>query len=278
MPTVVKPSLKRTAIEIREVLTLRRILKTLLLAMCVFAVVAGINTGNTAIFAGFMVGVVTLVCTISFELWGLVYFNYLKDWLFHGVDKQTSWNNHFRYSSSEGSAKITILELLRLFGIPVSVFFLSAFLFASGTDKGVWVSGERTSLKSGQLIAFPLVQTIKYLPFNQEQYFSATATTKDGVKISANLYANLRLIPEQAVVVRVSKLADPQSSIQSAITQAITARFQSSIADKNLSELQSTLVLEYNTGKQVGQETLASSGVQWNGVLSVADLHPYFKQ
>lgn len=279
MPTVVKPSLKRTVVEISEVLTLKRILKTLLLVMCIFTVLAGINTGNATVVSGFMVGIVTLLCTMAFEFWVLDYFDYLVDWLVHGVDKETAWRNHFQrgsYSYGE-SVKITIPELLRIFGIPVLVFFLSAFLFASGTDKGVWILGERTSLNSGQLIAFPFVQTIKYLTFNQEQYLSSTATTKDGVKVNANLYVNLQLISDQGVIVRVAKSPYPKASIRSSVTQIVASRFQTSIAEKNLSELQSTLVLEYNTGKQVGQEILSSSGVRWNGVLSVADLHPYFK-
>lgn len=284
--TIDKPTLKRAVTEIATTFTAARMAKLAVLSLVIFALVAGITYGNTTVIPGLMAALVCFICEFVWFGWGIKQFKYLRDWLWHGIDRSTAKQTHFPkedYYSNISHGPWPAYDILEAFGLPALVFFLSSFLFVTGTYErsifryGIWVSGERTSMTSGWITAAPFVQPISLVPLKPAVQFFAVATTKDNVKVQGLVTAYILLANEMRLITIAKQNRNPALVIDAGVERILTDGFKSAIAERNLSELQSTLTIEYKTGNSVTPQTIAAYAVKWNGILQIESLHPYFR-
>ncbi len=104
------------------------------------------------------------------------------------------------------------------------------------------------------------------------------ATTKDNIEIQGYVRAKLKLVSDEATILRAVKaLVHPDRQIEKELEALLKFSFRETIAEYDLADLQSnSLVMEWKTGRAVLGKPLTAFGVQWEGTVAISDIHAYF--
>jgi hypothetical protein len=272
-----------------EVVTLAKVVKILLWVLPVCAACASLYYGNDMFLLGMVGACLILLAEICWEAFGTKFCGYLRDWYVYRFPSEEAWQRNFpretyRSYRNTPTRPATAGEVLVVFGGPVLALILGSMIFSDPIQKeGVWTrscqtgSACVTSLESGWLIAIPFYHDIGWIALKQSNPFEATATTADNIQVRATIDADMSLVPEETSIKSIAgRYTDAQNGIRAERERLLTNRFREIISGRKLAELQSALVVEYDTGSKVTGEALAAFGIRWNGVLRISDLHPFF--
>jgi len=283
MPTIVQPTVVRAVREMAADKHIRRIGWWLLvLTMFCFSIVAGIYTKNEYVWLSVIAGIclVFALCILCILAEPIVSFSrYLWIWLRQGVDRERAWEICFpkripSYSSDSDGMHFTLLLTCTLLATPM---FVSTFLFLQSPDV-VHVVGNQTTLNKLR-IGIPFAQSIHAISRSRKATIDADAKTADGVMVQGTVTMGFSTTKDEATLVRLANASpDADHLMEAQAKQELQSRFQSEISKLKLSELQSTLSIEYRTGQALDRNQLVAEGIQPEGKMEVSNLHPYFSR
>ena len=139
------------------------------------------------------------------------------------------------------------------------------------------MNNQKCTGHDGWLIAVPFIDQIKRLPLDQSVNIVVKATTSDSVTVQARLKAELSLAKEPAKILALSQSMTGKE-IRLHLEKQFANIFTNYVAQKKLAELQHLLNVEaeYDFGQKINEAKIILAGIEWNGVMRIDDLHPYF--
>ena len=285
MPTIVKPTVVRAFREvIADKLTRRIGAILLLLAMIAFSIVTGIQTNNDNVWLGIFVGLGSLAALCILSLLEVIitpFAQYLWMWLRHGIDRDAAWEKNFpehTYTSrGDSGSDVGYFAWLLICGFIAIPMFASAFVFSSNLNT-VYIIGQKTTLNQFR-VAVPFVQSIRVIDLSRTVTIEKDAKTIDGAMVRGTVTMKFSAMKDEATLIRLAgNSSDPNYAINKKAEWELDQQFSIEMSKMKLSELQSSLSIEYNTGKALDRKQLAVEGIYPDGKMEISNLHPYFSR
>lgn len=180
---------------------------------------------------------------------------------------------------SEVSKIITFFGIISLLMFFATTFILHSTYFINNNSvikPRAWiVNNQKCTGHDGWLIAVPFIDQIKRLPLDQSVNIVVQATTSDSVPVQGRLMADLSLAKEPAKILALSQ-SMTRKEIRLHLKKQFANIFTNYVGQKKLAELQYSLSVEYDFGKKINEAQIIPAGIEWNGVMRIDDLHPYF--
>jgi hypothetical protein len=105
------------------------------------------------------------------------------------------------------------------------------------------------------------------------------AKTIDGAMVRGTVTMKFSAMKDEATLIRLAgNSSDPNYAINKKAEWELDQQFSIEMSKMKLSELQSSLSIEYNTGKALDRKQLAVEGIYPDGKMEISNLHPYFSR
>ncbi len=124
--------------------------------------------------------------------------------------------------------------------IPSTLIVSASYLHLQSNDH-VWVMGEKTTITNERLVTVPLGPLAKKINLeHQIQGMLATATTKDGKKITVRISGNFRVMNNESTLLDLAELLPtrtPNEEVVRLVGEFLKKSFRRAIIQKDFSEL-----------------------------------------
>lgn len=166
--------------------------------------------------------------------------------------------------------------ILFVFWPLILVFCIGSFLFVDGQSERWIVDGKIGTQRS--VFVLPYFSDIRKLSNSQNVNVEVTATTKDGIRIRAQIYAELKLSNNEETVLQIAqRWAHPNNQLHTEVVRELQKRFREVALRYDLKDVES-LTVDWEMGNAISEPFLQSFGLEWAGTLSVAHVRVWFSK